>query len=63
MDFCIIFKVSAESLEESGFVLISIWEPVSIFAQYGGKVSGGFRETMGKVLEIILRIIGGKWKS
>ena len=55
-----IFRASAESLEESGFEIVSIGEPVSIFAQYGGKVTGGSRQTMGQVLEIILRKIGGK---
>lgn len=49
-----IFKTTAESLEESGFEIVSIGESVSIFAQYGGKVAGRSRQTMGQVLEIVL---------
>lgn len=48
-----ISKASAESLKESGFEIVSRGEPISIFAQYGGKVTDGSRQTMGQVFEII----------
>ena len=56
-----IYNLSPETLRQAGFEIVSKGDAGSAFIKYGGKVTGGVRQTQGKPLQIILRKVGGQW--
>ena len=53
-----IHNASPEILSQAGFEVVSRGEAGSAFLKYGGKVTGGSRQTQGISLQIILRKVG-----
>ena len=53
-----IYNASPEALRQAGFEIVSKGDAGSIFVKYGGKVTGGVRQTKGVPLQIILRRVG-----
>ena len=53
-----IYNASAETLNQTGFEIISKGKASGIFTKYGGKVTGGLRKTQGTPLQIVLRKVG-----
>ena len=53
-----IYNASPEALKQAGFEVISRGEAGSAFLKYGGKVTGGVRQTRGTPLQIILKKVG-----
>ena len=56
--FKAIYNASPEALRQAGFEVVSRGDAGSAFLKYGGKVTGGVRQTKGTPLQIILRKVG-----
>ena len=55
-----IYNASPEVLRQAGFEVVSRGDAGSAFLKYGGKVTGGVRQTQGTPLQIILRKVGAQ---
>ena len=55
-----IYNTSPEVLRQAGFEVVSRGDAGSAFFKYGGKVTGGVRQTQGTPLQIILRKVGAQ---
>lgn len=53
-----IYNASPEVLSEAGFEVVFKGNAGSVFLKYGGKVTGGVRQTQGTPLQIILKKVG-----
>ena len=53
-----IYSATAETVNQAGFEIVSKGNASSIFTKYGGKVTGGTRQTQGIPLQIILKKVG-----